>query len=91
VTRTDWLGWVATAVFLASYAYRDQKRLRLVQATAALLWAVYGLLIGAMPIIVANLLLAAVAFYSSFQRVRLRSAVRPADELDLSHTSSPYS
>jgi Bacterial inner membrane protein len=86
----DWLGWAATAVFLASYGCKDQKRLRLVQATAALLWTSYGMLIGAVPIIVANLLVAAAAFYSTFQRGPRRPAVRPGSELDLSRTSSPY-
>jgi hypothetical protein len=91
----DWLGWMATAVFLASYGCKDQKRLRIVQAGAALLWAVYGTIIAATPIVVANLLVAAVAVYSSLNRngprARLDGStgtmVTPANELDLSGTS----
>lgn len=90
----DWLGWAATAVFLASYGCKDQKKLRLVQAGAALLWAIYGAIIAARPIVVANLLVAAAAVYSSVRRPRpgerLEGAgriVTPASELDLSRTS----
>jgi hypothetical protein len=61
----DALGWLATAVFLASYSRKSQQALRLTQAAAAVLWVVYGILLQALPIIVANLLVAAVAAYSS--------------------------
>jgi uncharacterized transporter YbjL len=85
---TDLIGWVATGLFLASYGCKDQKKLRIVQAGAALLWAAYGALIGAVPIIVANLLLAAVAVYSSLARTggserRAHHPVTPAAELDI--------
>jgi uncharacterized protein with PQ loop repeat len=42
--------------------------LRKVQAGAALLWVVYGLLIHALPVVVANVVVAAVAVYSAVQR-----------------------
>jgi inner membrane protein len=87
---TDWLGWAATATFLASYACKDQGVLRRVQAVAALMWAAYGVILHAMPIIVANLLVAGVAVYSSLSRARGPS-VRPASEQGLSRISSPYS
>jgi hypothetical protein len=61
----DTLGWLATAVFLASYSRKSQQALRLTQAAAAVLWVVYGILLHALPIIVANLLVTAVAAYSS--------------------------
>ena len=85
---TDLIGWVATGLFLASYGCKDQKKLRIVQAGAALVWAAYGVLIGAVPIIVANVLLAAVAVYSSLVRTggsarRARHTVTPAAELDI--------
>lgn len=59
------LGWLATGVFLASYSRKSQQALRLTQAVAALLWVVYGILLHALPIIVANLLVTAVAAYSA--------------------------
>lgn len=89
---TDAIGWVATAIFLASYSCTDQRKLRLVQAAAALVWAGYGVLLNAVPIIVANLLLAAVAAYSAvqgFRRARQRGApaITPAAAGDLSRIS----
>lgn len=67
----------------------------MVQAGAALLWAIYGAIIAATPIVVANLLVAAAAVYSSLNRDspreplegRARTIVTPASELDLSRTS----
>jgi Bacterial inner membrane protein len=94
----DWIGWTATATFLASYSCKDQRTLRRVQAAAALLWVGYGALLHAVPIVVANLLVAGVAVYSSFAGSRepkpslaLNGGVRPADDSDLSRISSPYS
>jgi len=60
------IGWVATAVFASSYVFRRPSTLRRIQAAAALLWVVYGLAIGAMPVVVANLIVAGAALYSSF-------------------------
>lgn len=62
----EWIGWVASAVFASSYFWKHPKALRWVQASAAVLWIVYGLVIHAMPVIVANALVAAVAVFSSF-------------------------
>ena len=62
----SWIGWVATAVFASSYLCRRPEALRRVQAAAAVLWVVYGVLIQAAPIIVANLIVAGAALYSSF-------------------------
>jgi hypothetical protein len=88
---TDWLGWLATAVFLASYGCKDQSKLRRTQAAAALIWIWYGVLLQALPLIVANLLVAAVAVYSSLPG-RAPEAGRhpdlsPADRQDLSRIS----
>ena len=63
--RFDWIGWLATAVFLWSYFTKQQVTLRRVQGVAAGLWAVYGVLIHALPVIVANVLVAGVAIASS--------------------------
>ena len=70
----DSIGWVATALFASSYFFKRPETLRRIQALAALLWIGYGVLIHALPVIVANLVVAAVAIYSS-----LRSPVRAAD------------
>jgi hypothetical protein len=59
-----WLGWTATAVFTASYLCRNAAALRRVQAAGALLWIAYGVLIGAPPVIAANVLVMGVALWS---------------------------
>jgi Bacterial inner membrane protein len=64
------IGWVATAVFTVSYFFRQPKTLRIVQALAALIWVAYGFLIGAMPVVVANVIVALAAIYSSFAPVQ---------------------
>jgi len=63
----DLLGWLATAMFVASYFTRQPATLRRVQGLAACMWAVYGTLIHAMPVIVANLIVAGVAVASSLR------------------------
>jgi hypothetical protein len=65
-----WIGWVATAVFASSYLCRGAASLRRVQAAAAVLWVVYGVLIQAAPVIVANLIVAGVALASSLRLSR---------------------
>ena len=62
----SWIGWVATAVFASSYLCKRPATLRRVQAAAAVLWLVYGLLIHALPVVVANAIVAGVALFSSF-------------------------
>jgi hypothetical protein len=52
----SYLGWAATAVVVASYFCTRQRTLRLAQMAGAVLWAIYGLWIGASPVVVANAL-----------------------------------
>lgn len=65
---SEWIGWIATAAFAASYFCHRPQALRRVQAMAALLWISYGVIIKAPPVIVANVVVAAMAIISSFQR-----------------------
>lgn len=68
MATVDWIGWMATAVFLVSYFTKTPTSLRRVQGAAAVLWASYGVLIHALPVIVANVLVAAAAIASSFRK-----------------------
>jgi hypothetical protein len=61
---TDMLGWVATAVFVGSYFFKRPALLRAVQMAGAALWIVYGALIGAIPVVVANGLVFAAAAWT---------------------------
>jgi hypothetical protein len=67
MSRFDWVGWLATAVFLVSYFTKTPTGLRRVQGVAAGLWALYGVLIHSLPVIVANILVAGVAIASSIK------------------------
>jgi hypothetical protein len=64
---SDVVGWLATGVFAVSYFVQDPAVMRRVQALAAFLWMTYGLLIGAAPVIGANLLVMTLALYSSWR------------------------
>ena len=61
------IGWVATGLTVVSYFCRNPRTLRLVQATAALVWLTYGVVIGAKPIIAANVLVAGVAGWTTWR------------------------
>ena len=52
----EYVGWAATAVFVASYFFTRGDAIRRVQMAGALMWIVYGVLIGASPVVVANVL-----------------------------------
>lgn len=67
IRMPDYIGWLATATFASSYFSKHPARLRRIQALAALLWMSYGVLIHAIPIIVANLIVAVLAIFSSFR------------------------
>jgi hypothetical protein len=61
---TDLLGWIATAVFVGSYFFKRPALLRAAQMSGAALWIVYGVMIGAVPVIVANGLVFAAAAWT---------------------------
>jgi hypothetical protein len=62
----SYIGWIATACFGLSYFFKKPATLRLIQAGAALLWIIYGVLIHAMPVVAANVIVAVAAVYSTF-------------------------
>ena len=64
------VGWAATAVSAGSYLLKEPRSLRRVQAGAAVIWATYGLAIGAWPIVAANVIVAAAAGFTSIRRER---------------------
>ena len=46
----DWIGWVATAVFVGSYLCTRADALRKVQMVGAALWIGYGVVMQAAPV-----------------------------------------
>jgi hypothetical protein len=73
--KNDWIGWLATAVFMTSYLSKSPAMLRRIQALASCLWLSYGLVIHSVPMVVANALVAVVAVYSSFKTAKSKSPV----------------
>lgn len=61
------LGWLATAVFVGSYFCSNATALRALQMAGAILWVVYGVLMGALPVIAANLLVLMAAASTSLR------------------------
>jgi hypothetical protein len=61
------LGWSATTVFVGSYFFRRPSMLRAAQMSGALLWVLYGVLIKASPVIVANMLVFSAAAWTMFR------------------------
>lgn len=72
----DALGWVATTLFVSSYFFRKPALLRAAQMAGAALWIVYGVLIAAIPVVVANGLVFGAAAWTL---LRARSGARPAE------------
>lgn len=68
----DYLGWVATGVFVFSYFCRSPAALRFFQMAGATLWIAYGLIISASPVVVANVLVFSAAAWTA---VRARRSV----------------
>jgi len=59
---SEWVGWLATAVFVGSYFVRP-SRLLAVQVAGALTWLAYGLLTSQPPVIVSNVVVAGAAAF----------------------------
>lgn len=70
-TPYDYLGWMATAVFVASYFFASPAALRGFQMTGAVMWMIYGILIGATPVVAANALVLAAAAWTAARTPRI--------------------
>ena len=60
----DSIGWLATAVVVASFFFDNPLTLRTVQIFGAVLWLLYGTVIESSPVIVANALVFGAATWS---------------------------
>jgi hypothetical protein len=69
----EWLGWFATAVFVLSYFCSRPEALRAFQMLGATLWVAYGVLIGASPVVVANLLVFGAAGWTVARAAQARA------------------
>ena len=66
----DYLGWVATGVFVFSYFCRSPAALRFFQMAGATLWIAYGVIISALPVVVANVLVFSAAAWTTLRTRR---------------------
>ncbi len=64
------IGWLATAVVVASFFFANPTTLRKVQILGASLWLAYGVTIGSLPVVVANILVVTAATLSTIFRNR---------------------
>jgi hypothetical protein len=67
----EWLGYSATAVFVGSYGFRRPGAIRVAQALGAGLWIIYGVLLGARPVVLANTLVVGAAMLSFWRDRRV--------------------
>jgi hypothetical protein len=74
MAMTEMLGWIATAVFVSSYFFKRPALLRAAQMLGACLWILYGAIIGAIPVVVANGLVFGAAAWTL---LRARAAPEP--------------
>jgi hypothetical protein len=74
----DYLGWIATGVFIASYFCKSPAGLRSFQMAGATLWIAYGVLISASPVIVANILVFTAAAWTTVRARHSQVLTRPA-------------
>ena len=66
--KSEWMGWIATAVFAVSYFCRKPRMLTGLQACGAGCWLVYGFAIHSAPLISSNVAVGVLALYSSLRR-----------------------
>jgi hypothetical protein len=74
----DWVGWVATGLFTLSYFVKRRGTLLRLQAVAAAVWLTYGILLNAMPVIVANVIVTLSAGIGAFRAWREDKRARPS-------------
>jgi hypothetical protein len=74
----DTVGWIATAVFVASYFFPKPAMLRLLQMLGAVLWMAFGVLIASKPVIASNVLVFAAAAWTLVRKRAAASSVPSA-------------
>lgn len=82
MSLADIMGWIASAVFVASYFFPQPTMLRGLQMLGAVLWIIFGVLIASKPVITSNVLVFAAAAWT-LMRARAASRADPA------HTRMP--
>lgn len=63
----DLISWLAPILFIISYFFKGPN-LRLIQAVSAILWIIYGYVIHSNPVLITNIFVFIVAFYTFFKK-----------------------
>jgi hypothetical protein len=67
----DLIGWVATALVIGSFLFKDMLRLRVTNFLATSTWAVYGLIKMDGPLIVVNLTVMTIHIFWFYKNAKL--------------------
>jgi uncharacterized protein with PQ loop repeat len=63
------IGWLATSIFAVSSFVRNPATMRWIQALAAVCWIIYGVVLHARPVIVANVIVVMLAALTALRSV----------------------
>ena len=77
INTAEWVGYIATAVLLTSFAMKQLRTLRIVNSVACLLFVVYGVLLtNAWPIIISNAAIFVINIYYLFLKKNQETTMR---------------
>jgi hypothetical protein len=85
----EYLGWAATAVFVSSYFCARANTLKRVQMAGAAMWIAYGVSIGAVPVVAANLLVFGAAAWTARREAALPTGLSDATPRSLRSDQAP--
>lgn len=64
ISFTEWVGYLASAVLLISFAMKSMRRLRIINSIGAVLFVVYGFMLAiSWPIIITNAAILSINVY----------------------------
>lgn len=73
MNHVEILGYISTALVAGSFLMKDVLKLRIVNATGALGFIIYGVLIHSVPVLLLNIFVAAVNGYYIWQSLKEKS------------------
>lgn len=73
----DIIGFIASALVLATFAMKDMRRLRATAIVSNLAFIAYGALLGLLPVLVLHLVLLPLNMFRHFQETRRATAEHP--------------
>lgn len=70
-TFTEYSGYAASALVLISFLMKDLRKLRLVNSAGCVLFILYGVLLGSIPVIITNV---AIVLINLFYLIRPKTS-----------------